>query len=84
MLWLSTTTCTPKPSPEEGSAPVVVRFALRWVPSLEKQENCNKILRLFTKKIHVVAPKLRPQKLAPLKLNMASAHGYTMSAEPPP
>ena len=49
MLWLSRTTCTPKASPEEGSAPVVVRFALRWVPSLEKQENCDKILRLFTK-----------------------------------
>ena len=50
---------------------------------MAKQENFGKILHFFAKKIHVVDPKMRPQKFALLELIEGSAHGYAMSPEPP-
>ena len=48
-----------------------------------KQENFDKILRFFAKTMHVVDPKMRPQKCAPLELIVGGAHGYAMVPEPP-
>ena len=36
-----------------------------------------------SQKIHVVNPKMRPQKFAPLELIVGSAHGYARSRAPP-
>ena len=67
----------------EGALLRNMRFGLRSHPSMAKQENFDKILHFFAKKIHVVDPKMRPQKFAPLELIVGGAHGYAMVPEPP-
>ena len=50
---------------------------------MAEHENIDKFSTSLQKKIHVVDPKMRPQKFAPLELAVGTAHGYSMSPELP-
>ena len=46
MVWLSTTTCTPR-RPHRGLRPPLLhnmRLSLRWLPSMAKRENLERVL----------------------------------------
>ena len=52
MVWLSTTTCTPRWPRRRLRPPLLrsMRFSLRWLPSMAKHENLERILHLRAKK----------------------------------
>ena len=54
MVWLSTTTCTPRRPRRRLRPPLLrnMRLSLRWLPSMAKHEN------LAGKKVHVVDPQM--------------------------
>ena len=52
MVWLSTTTYTPRRPRRRLRLPLLrsMRFSLRWLPSMAKPENLETILHLWVKK----------------------------------
>ena len=56
MVWLSTTTCTPR-RPRRRLRPLVLR-SLRWLPSMAKHGNFGEDSPLAGKEVHVVNPQM--------------------------